>query len=179
MLRYVLVSSTDISVDLTGIGPWSITYTDGVTPVTVSNIASSPYVFTVNPATTTTYYTIISDRWQLSEYRFRIGYSECYTTSCSIFDANCIRYVKELASAIISRPLIMVFTGTWEPSTINTMVPGTTTYVFTTSVSTCVETVSMDITIKPITRSTTNVTVCSGQMPYSWNNNVYTRCGNL
>jgi len=39
-----------------GVGPWSITYTDGISIWTIDDIQESPYSFTVTPAITTDYW---------------------------------------------------------------------------------------------------------------------------
>lgn len=55
-------SSTNLTVTLTGTQPWTLTYTNGSTPVTISGITSSPYTLTVSPSTVTTYtLTALSD----------------------------------------------------------------------------------------------------------------------
>ncbi len=48
-------NSANIQVDLTGKPPWTITYTDGITPVVVNNINTTPYFITVAPVVTTNY----------------------------------------------------------------------------------------------------------------------------
>ncbi len=50
-----LGDSTQITVNLTGTGPWNIVYTDGTNNYLDTAISSSPYTITVNPTSTTTY----------------------------------------------------------------------------------------------------------------------------
>ena len=53
-------NTTNLTVNLTGTAPWSITYTDGTTVFPpISGIGSSPYLLPVSPSVTTSY-TIIS-----------------------------------------------------------------------------------------------------------------------
>ena len=44
-----------LSVQITGPGPWNLTWTDGNTPTTVSGLTQSPYFITVTPSASTTY----------------------------------------------------------------------------------------------------------------------------
>lgn len=48
-------STSMLNVKLTGLAPWTITYTDGKTPVTISRIGSSNFTFNVTSDSTRTY----------------------------------------------------------------------------------------------------------------------------
>lgn len=62
------LGARNLQVNLTGDGPWSLTYTStpsggSATPTTVNNITSSPYFISVNPAVPTAYQiTAVSDQ---------------------------------------------------------------------------------------------------------------------
>jgi PKD repeat protein len=46
---------TNLTVNLTGTAPWSVTYTDGSANFTLNNIVTTPYTIAVGPVVTTTY----------------------------------------------------------------------------------------------------------------------------
>jgi len=55
-------ASTNLTFTLTGTPPWSLTYTDGTTPVNISGINSSPHIVSITPSSTKTYtVTALSD----------------------------------------------------------------------------------------------------------------------
>lgn len=68
--------------------------------------------------------------------------------------------------------------GTWSPAAVDTDTAGTTTYTFTPAPGQqCSAPTSVDITVKPVLSSSTNITICTNQLPYSWNGQSYTAAG--
>lgn len=60
-----------LTVEFEGTAPWSFTYTDGTTSVTVTDILTSPYELRIDPGPkTTTEYTItsVTDKWGTNTY---------------------------------------------------------------------------------------------------------------
>jgi gliding motility-associated-like protein len=69
--------------------------------------------------------------------------------------------------------------GTWSPAKIQTDSVGTRTYTFTPAqlAGQCVAPVTMNITVKPVLRSSTTITICTNQLPYSWNGQTFASAG--
>jgi hypothetical protein len=65
-------------------------------------------------------------------------------------------------------------TGTWSPALNNTT---TTTYTFTPAAGQCATMTTLTITVRPNATSTTNLTICNNQLPYTWNGQTFTTAG--
>ncbi|MEO7312894.1 MAG: gliding motility-associated C-terminal domain-containing protein, partial [Chitinophagaceae bacterium] len=68
-------------------------------------------------------------------------------------------------------------TGTWSPATINTTTAGITTYTFTPAAGLCATATTVIIEVNPILYSTTDITICTLQLPYTWNGQTFTAAG--
>ncbi len=130
--------SVPVIFTFTGTGPWSLTYTDGVTPVT-QMVTTSP--FTVNATATGVY------------------------TATATSDANCVGTCSGSANVVISSNLVL--SATASPATVcpganSTLTAlGGTTYVWMP-----VNLTGTSVTVNPITQTTYTVTgttgICTG-----------------
>jgi len=53
-----LGQSFNITVSLTGNQPWTFSYSDGTNPTSITGVTTSPYVFSVTPTNTTTFFPV-------------------------------------------------------------------------------------------------------------------------
>ena len=67
--------------------------------------------------------------------------------------------------------------GKWSPNVINTNLPGTTTYTFKPDACQCSTSTTMNIEVLQSSFSSTDVTICSAQLPYSWNGQSFNSAG--
>jgi gliding motility-associated-like protein len=109
-------SNATLKINFTGQSPWNLTYSDGTTTHTISDILTPDYSLVVAPATTTTY-TIQS-----------VADAACTTTIISIATVNVrpaiegIRYPTVDAFAFVQTPLSARILGnnytySWSPAT--------------------------------------------------------------
>ena len=143
-------SSANISIALTGNGPWSITYTDGVTPVIVNNIVSTPYVFSVSPAANTTYTLVsVSDATCTGTVS---GSASITVTPLVTPNFNAIGPLCQNSSApSLPSTSLNGFAGTWNPAMINTSTAGINSYVFTPDPGQCAVNTSLNIRVHSYT----------------------------
>ncbi len=139
--------SVPVIFTFTGTGPWNVTYTDGVTPVT-QTITTSPY--TVNATATGVY------------------------SASAVSDAHCTGTCSGTANVVISSNLIL--TATASPTTIcpgancTLAATGATTYVWMPGNLT-----GTSVTVNPTTQTTYTVTgttgICTGSTSVTVNIN--------
>ncbi|MEO6669014.1 MAG: T9SS type B sorting domain-containing protein [Ferruginibacter sp.] len=65
--------------------------------------------------------------------------------------------------------------GTWSPATVNNTISGI--YTFTPDAGQCATTTTLPVTVLPLSTSTTILAICSSQLPFSWNGNVFNTAG--
>ncbi|GAO45730.1 gliding motility-associated C-terminal domain-containing protein [Flavihumibacter petaseus] len=66
-------------------------------------------------------------------------------------------------------------TGTWSPAVVSNTVSGT--YTFTPDANQCAASTTLTINVAEPTTSTTEITLCNKELPYSWNGQSYTASG--
>ena len=169
--------TTQVTPIFTGIGPLCQNSPDPVLPTTSSNGIIGSW----NPATINT--AVIGT----SNYTFTPTANQCGTaTTMDVYVVTqtepTFKQIGPLCQNATAPQLPKASSngvqGTWSPATIKTDSAGKTTYTFTPlSNGACAAVVTMDVTVKPVRSSETTITICTNQLPYSWNGQSFTAAG--
>ena len=157
--------------------------------ITISNVTGgvSPYTYQINNggySNTTVYNNLAAGAYTVSVkdvngciYNAPVTTINNTTNSITpVFDAIANLCQNSTAPAL---PLQSTngISGTWSPASINTAVPGPNVYTFTPTGNPCAAPVTLTITVNAAPASTTSVSICPNQLPYTWNGQVYTEAG--
>ena len=175
---------------LTGIKVASDISTLTITPKTIPTFATVEPICNgdITPLLATSSVNLISGTWSPSTvdnqttatYTFTPSLGECAAESTLEIVVN--QKVTPLFTAIepicqdASLPLLVEtsinsVTGTWSPESINNQ--QTTTYTFTPNTSECAVSATVEVIVKVKTSSTTQLSVCSTDLPLNWNGTNY------
>ncbi len=140
------------------------TSTNGVTgtwsPATVNNTTTGSYTFTPN----------------IEQCAVPITITVTVTPPGTVPTFNAVTPICSGATApVLPTTSTNGITGTWSPATVSNTT--TTTYTFTPGAGQCAVTTTLIVTVNPPVTSTTNVTICADQLPYSWNSQSYPAAG--
>jgi len=67
---------------------------------------------------------------------------------------------------------------TWNGQTITAGGTAVATYTMPSAVSSCDSTTTLNLAVNPLITATQNITICSNQLPYTWNGQTITTAGN-
>ncbi len=175
--------SSTFRVTLTGTAPWSVTYTDGITPVTISGINTSPHTFTVAPSVTSTYtLTAVSDAYcnatSLSGSAV-VTVNPLPTAAISGNTTICVGSSANLSVALTgTQPWSITYTDGTTPVTISNINSSTYTLPVTPSVTTSYSLTAVADANCTGTSFTGNVTVVVDQLPTASAGGSQTICAN-
>lgn len=151
----------DITIDLTGIAPWTITYTIDGNPTTVSGIVSSPYVIMNG----------IEGAYAITSVIDGTANSGVFSGSAYItiipYETPTFNSISAICEGEVLSPLPTLslngISGSWSPALNNT---ATTTYTFTPNVAGCITSQTLIITVNPNETPTFNSisSICTGEV---------------
>lgn len=153
-------TSPDVTIDLTGTAPWTITYTVNGVPTTVSSITTSPFVISNG----------VEGFYEITGLTDGTNNTGTFNGNATITINDPVvpdfTTVSPICSGASIAPLPTVsnngISGLWSPALNNT---ATTTYTFTPNPGTCATEATMTITVNPNTTPTFDAipAICQGE----------------